>query len=498
MQALESARRDKENAEAQLSAANARAQHSQASGASATALADTQARPRAAAPRRRGARVAARPAGVQRFALCAAEGLGGSARADSPGAPLLPRHQAELAELRGRYEALRAQSVADVASRVSAHVSNGSSVPASVQQGLDAADALRRCQAALLREREARVRAEAEGDSLTARTAELEAALLQEQARANDLTRRLLAGIDASRESLAAGAGDAGAAGAGAAPQAVPSAPPLALDERGVPIPPSMLEAAPASRGDGEGATVSAARMAAEEARARAAEAANTGLVREADFLRAKLRSAEADVKAARDGEIKMRAKMDAFASLARGGGGASGAGAPSGGANAVQELERERTRARSAEAACAAATAAAAEAAARASAAEAAAAAAADALTLACAERDAARAALPPPPPPAPAPATPDAGENGVNGGASDPAATAVGARYLSPEAEEALAREAGEKNAVLRECDALQRRVKALEISLVAEKERGRAAELKARARLEAMQVQQAAARK
>ncbi len=496
MQALESARRDKENAEAQLSAANARAQHSQASGASATALADTQARPRAAAPRRRGARVAARPAGVQRFALCAAEGLRGSARADSPGAPLLPRHQAELAELRGRYEALRAQSVADVASRVSAHVSNGSSVPASVQQGLDAADALRRCQAALLREREARVRAEAEGDSLTARTAELEAALLQEQARANDLTRRLLAGIDASRESLAAGAGDAGAAGAGAAPQAVPSAPPLALDERGVPIPPSMLEAAPASRGDGEGATVSAARMAAEEARARAAEAANTGLVREADFLRAKLRSAEADVKAARDGEIKMRAKMDAFASLARGGGGASGAGAPSGGANAVQELERERTRARSAEAACAAATAAAAEAAARASAAEAAAAAAADALTLACAERDAARAALPPPPPPAPAPATPDAGENGT--ASSDPAATAVGARYLSPEAEEALAREAGEKNAVLRECDALQRRVKALEISLVAEKERGRAAELKARARLEAMQVQQAAARK
>ena len=53
MQALESARRDKENAEAQLSAANARAQHAQASGASA-ALADTQARPPAVAPRLRG------------------------------------------------------------------------------------------------------------------------------------------------------------------------------------------------------------------------------------------------------------------------------------------------------------------------------------------------------------------------------------------------------------------------------------------------------------
>jgi hypothetical protein len=68
--------------------------------------------------------------------------------------------------------------------------------------------------------------------------------------------------------------------------------------------------------------------------------------------------------------------------------------------------------------------------------------------------------------------------------------------ARYLPPDAEEALAREAGEKNAALRECDALQRRVKALERDLAAEKERGRAAELKARAKMEAMQAQQAAA--
>ena len=63
MQALESARRDKENAEAQLSMANARAQHAQSGGNASAALADAQVRPRTSPRAAGGAQLAARTAG---------------------------------------------------------------------------------------------------------------------------------------------------------------------------------------------------------------------------------------------------------------------------------------------------------------------------------------------------------------------------------------------------------------------------------------------------
>jgi len=233
--------------------------------------------------------------------------------------PLVLR-QNELHEVRSRYEQLKQQSVAEVASRVAEKVrSDGAGLaPRATPVPRSADDDLRRTQHALLREREERLRLERELSGARARAEELEGALLAEQERANHLTRSLLAGIDQQRDSLVAAevnrANEEEEHAASAHAQAQAQA------EQALPLQPFQSGSAAAAALRAAGAPVSAARMAEAEAYAREVDGARLAAERELGFLRGRLRGVEEELKASREQELKAKSKFAALHQSLRGG----------------------------------------------------------------------------------------------------------------------------------------------------------------------------------
>jgi trimeric autotransporter adhesin len=238
--------------------------------------------------------------------------------------------------VRTKYEQLKQQRVSEVVDRVATKVNTEEDIRAQRAGGVSVAataaaqEDLRRTQHALLREREARLKLEAEAGALRAKCGDLEGALLVEQERVNDVSRQLLTSITTATAAAAAAQNAHGQNGHSAsvikAPIVVGQAEAAAAEAAAF----AASQAAAAAREAAAAAAamqahppreimpVSAQRLAELEERLRQSDASRLSAERENAFLRNKTKALEAEAKTSKEAEMKAKSRASALATVTR------------------------------------------------------------------------------------------------------------------------------------------------------------------------------------
>ena len=374
--------------------------------------------------------------------------------------------------MRGKYEQLKQQRVAEVVDRVASKVSAEEEVRQSRGGGAAAAaasvalDDLRRTQHALLREREARLKVETEAQALRAKCADLEGALLVEQERVNDVSRQLLVSISSATAAAAAHQQQPFSWSNGtAAPQAaVPlmvvgqaaaaeAAAAAASEAAAAAMAAAAAAAAMQSSSPREVMPVSAQRLGELEERLRQSDASRLAAEREAGFLRSRVKALDADAKAAKESELRAKSKVAVMQQTSRAV--VSAEAFRSSGSEGLEAAKQE-----------------AAQAAARAEAAERAAGAASALIEQLNSTVEDLQRQL-----------------RSLHASQSQATADLASGAQQWNSAEGQLMAALDSRNAAIRECDAMNKRVKALESELQAAKKAAATRELKMQARVDAL---------